>query len=231
MADDEIFGPGWTGWESYQLFAESVKKNLRYVREKIANDFLDNVLATCEKRKLLIPREKVYWRARLGCEIEQGTRIFNDEDGGMRIVSDEERPYRRDEMRPISNWQSEGRANPRGIPYLYLASSRETALADVRPWIGSIISVARFKIRRDLNVIDCSQHHSKNAALALIFNRTGSHEDGMWVAIDQAFAKPVNRDDEGREYIPTQIIAELFKCHGFNGIRYKSLLSEACLSG
>jgi RES domain-containing protein len=42
-------------------------------------------------------------------------------------------------MKPIPKWQGEGRANPRGIPVLYLATHRETALAEVRPWIGAVI--------------------------------------------------------------------------------------------
>ena len=33
MADDP-FGPAWRGWESYRLFAELVKTDLRYVRRK-----------------------------------------------------------------------------------------------------------------------------------------------------------------------------------------------------
>ena len=48
----------------------------------------------------------------------------------------------------------------------------------------------------------------------------------MWIAIDRAFATPVSRDDEFKEYVPTQIIAELFKSEGFDGIVYKSLLSD-----
>jgi len=48
----------------------------------------------------------------------------------------------------------------------------------------------------------------------------------MWTAIDRAFATPVSRDDESKEYVPTQIIAELFKSKGFDGIYYKSLLSD-----
>ena len=48
----------------------------------------------------------------------------------------------------------------------------------------------------------------------------------MWMAIDRAFATPVSRDDEPKEYIPTQIIAEVFKSEGFDGITYKSLLSD-----
>jgi hypothetical protein len=129
-------------------------------------------------------------------------------------------------MKPISNWQSEGRANPRGIPYLYLATTRDTALAEVRPWIGATISVAQLQVRRDLNVIDCSKHHSKDSVLSLIRDRTRPTEDGMWMAIDRAFATPVGRDDESKEYVPTQIIAELFKSEGFDGIVYKSLLSD-----
>jgi hypothetical protein len=130
-------------------------------------------------------------------------------------------------MKPIPNWQSEGRANPRGIPYLYLATTRDTALAEVRPWIGSKISVAQFMIERDLNVIDCSKHHKKEFIRALkLYDKMLNREDGIWAAIDQAFAQPVTRNDESGQYIPTQIIAELFKREGFDGIQYKSLLSE-----
>jgi hypothetical protein len=220
--DASRFGSVWKGWETYQLFAESVKTNLRYVRYRAANDFLENVLATCGNRKLTIPQGNIYWRARLGCEYEQVIR----EDGDIQVFWNEDRPYSRDGMKPVSNWQSEGRANPRGIPYLYLATTRDTALAEVRPWIGSPISVAQFQIRRDLNVIDCSKHHSKKNTVALIGDKTRSREDGIWIAIDQAFATPVTGDDKGGDYIPTQIIAEMFKCEGFDGIVYKSLLSE-----
>jgi hypothetical protein len=216
---DDPLGPAWWGLESYRQFAQSVKTDLRYVRSKGASDFLNEVLASSGNRKLTIPRGHIYWRARLGCEYEEVTR----EDG---YIHEDDRPYSVDAMKPISNWQSEGRANPRGIPYLYLATTRDTALAEVRPWIGATISVAQFRVRRDLNVIDCSRHHSTHEIVNLIGDHTRSREDGVWVAIDQAFATPVSRDDESKEYIPTQIVAELFKSEGFDGIVYKSLLSE-----
>jgi len=54
------------GWETYRLFAVSVKANLRYVRYRAANDFLDNVLDSCGNRKIAIPQGSIYWRARLG---------------------------------------------------------------------------------------------------------------------------------------------------------------------
>jgi hypothetical protein len=216
------FGPAWRGLESYRLFAESVKTDLRYVRHKDATNFLNRVLASCGDRKLTIPTGKVYWRARLGCDSEEIT----DDNDGIPVIYDADRPYSQDKMKPISNWQIEGRANPRGIPYLYLATTPDTALAEVRPWIGATISVAQMRVRRDLNVIDCSKHHSRDSAVKLIGDHTRPIEDGMWTAIDRAFATPVSRDDESKEYVPTQIIAELFKSEGFDGIVYKSLLSD-----
>jgi hypothetical protein len=181
------------------------------------------VIASCGDRKLTVPKGHTYWRARLGCEYEE---VTDEDSADIHVTHIEDRPYSKKDMKPISNWQREGRANPRGIPYLYLATTRETAMAEVRPWIGATISVAQLRVRRDLNVIDCSKYHSKDSFLSLIGDHTRSLEDGMWIAIDQAFATPVSGDDESKEYVPTQIIAELFKSKGFDGIVYKSLLSD-----
>jgi len=221
-APSEFFGPAWEGWESYRQFAESVNAQLRYVRSELAERFLTNVRGSCDSRKVTIPKAKMFWRARLGCKEE----LVTDEHDDIAVSHIEEQPYDRKDMKPISNWQTEGRANPRGIPYLYLATDMNTALAEVRPWIGATISVAQLKIQREISVIDCSKHHAKDNLFDIVLDRNRSKEDGIWVAIDQAFATPVNKDDEAREYIPTQVIAEFFKSEGFDGIVYKSLLSN-----
>ena len=49
-------------------------------------------------------------------------------------------------------------------------------------------------------------------------------EKSVWDDIDRAFAKPVERNDDLADYAPTQIIAELFKAEGFDGIAYRSAL-------
>src|SRR5579883_3243042 len=184
------FGSAWYGWDDYQSFAQSVKTNLRYVRDSTVNNFLSDILTTCTNRKFHIARGDVYWRARLGCEYE---RVTSDGEN-MQISWDEERPYKEEGMKPVPNWRSENRANPLGIPYLYLATTRDTALAEVRPWLGSIISLAQLKIRRDLKVIDCSRHHEKKNMMALFTDRALTREDGIWWAIDRAFATPVTRE-------------------------------------
>lgn len=220
---DDWFGPAWQGSHSYDEFAQSVKSSLRYVRSKPANAFLDEVLASSSRRKVDIPQGSIFWRARLGCDSVEVTQTDEEED--IAAVYEEDRPYAASGMKPVPNWQSEGRANPRGIPCLYLATSHDTALAEVRPWIGATISAAQFQTKRELNIIDCSKHH-KTSALAIYGNKSLSREDGIWIAIDQAFAKPVGRDVESREYIATQILAELFKAAAFDGIVYKSLLTK-----
>src|ERR1700741_12272 len=121
--------PAWKGWQRYHLFAESVKTTLRFVRNNATNEFLEKVLSSCGERKVTIPEKRIFWRARRGCEFKLLTEKHDDLD----VSWDEERPYSQKEMKPISNWQCEGRANPRGIPYLYLATDRSTALAEVRP--------------------------------------------------------------------------------------------------
>jgi hypothetical protein len=48
----------------------------------------------------------------------------------------------------------------------------------------------------------------------------------VWAAIDGAFAEPVTRTDDTADYAPTQIIAELFRSEGYDGVAYKSAFGE-----
>jgi hypothetical protein len=100
VADDSTsFGPAWEGWESYRLFAESVKTDLRYVRRTAENGCLNEVLATSGPRRLIIsPGQHVYWRARLGCAHEEVT----DKDGDLHVSWPENRPYAQADMKPVS---------------------------------------------------------------------------------------------------------------------------------
>jgi len=70
-------------------------------------------------------------------------------------------PYAR--MKPLSDSATEGRANPKGIPCLYVATDKETAMSEVRPWLGAILSVAIFKLPKDLKIIDFSVGHEYNS--------------------------------------------------------------------
>ena len=51
-------------------------------------------------------------------------------------------------------------------------------------------------------------------------------ERSVWTDIDLGFAEPVDRRDDVADYAPTQIIAELFKLNSYDGVKYRSALSN-----
>jgi hypothetical protein len=109
----------------------------------------------------------VLWRAQLGHEYreeKQGDEVFEIEAA-----------YSPARMKPLPDKAYDGRANPKGIPCLYLATRKETALSEVRPWIGSYVSVGQFKILRDVELIDCSREH-KDFPLHLVLQELEEQE-------------------------------------------------------
>jgi hypothetical protein len=205
----------FNSWRSYWNFSSAAKLRSRYIYDEEVQQFLNAVLATGEKRKATIPKGTILWRAQLGCT----TREVYLQDGG--VIPDEECPFPPERMKPEPGRASEGRANPKGIPYLYLSDDRDTALAEVRPWIGSRISVAQFRVLKDLLVIDCSQD-SERSVIYFKEPEPDKREEAVWGDINAAFSQPITPMDRVADYVPTQIIAELFKSSGCDGIVYRS---------
>jgi hypothetical protein len=121
-------------------------------------------------------------------------------------------------MKPLSDEAVEGRVNPKGIPCLYFATSPDIAMTEVRPWLGSTISLATFKTLRDLRLVYCSDMDTE----------PGQHPDDVrvWQDINTAFAEPAVRSDRTGDYAATQILAELFKREGADGLTYNSAFSD-----
>jgi len=169
-----------------------------------------------ETRKL--KSHSTFLETALGCDLKH---IYENGEH----VDDNPIPYSPKRMKPIARHATEGRANPKGIPYLYLATNPETALAEIRPWKESFISLGKFKTVRSLRLINCIieplSHH-------IYFNEPSveKREESVWSEIDRAFARPVNNNDDVADYVPTQIIAELFKANKFDGIAYRSSLGN-----
>jgi len=221
---DDPSGPAFASWRSYQLFASRIRGARRFVWTAEIQAFLDTVLATATSREFVIPEGQVFFRAQRGVE------YVANEHGGEEPLG-----HGRERMKPLPNRASEGRANPAGIPVLYLATKIETAVAETRPWIGAEMSVARFKTIRPLTVITFIQDVRKSALTTVLFSEilgTSSPDlerttEAVWADIDNAYSTPVSRDDVGSaDYAPTQIITELFKNAGYDGIAYNSNFGE-----
>lgn len=73
-------------------------------------------------------------------------------------IQEEDVAYTIDEMgTPPKHRAGHGRANPAGIPYLYLASTIPTAISELRPHTGETASVAEFSVEPGLKIVDLRQ--------------------------------------------------------------------------
>ena len=120
-----------------------------------------------------------------------------------------------------------GRANPPGFAYLYLATDPETALAEMRPWLREHLTLALFEVQREIKLVVCRPGNED--IFERLFEENPSVEkvtQYVWNDIGRAFARPVSKDDQQSAYIPTQILAEVFKAQGFDGLAYRSSLAR-----
>lgn len=200
----------FSGPRDFLDFRTEASQRSRYLRSKSGEKFLGAVADTCKARLERIPAGAEFWRAQIGHD-------WTSDADGRRISG----PHPETRMRPWQDRAYEGRVNAKGIPCLYLATTREVAMSEVRPWIGSILSVARFSLGRDVTVVDCSKYHGFDAPND---DLTGLDElnEKVWAHIDYAFSRPVTRSDNTAEYAATQIIAEVFRSEGYDGVIYKS---------
>jgi hypothetical protein len=129
-------------------------------------------------------------------------------------------------MKPLPHSAHEGRVNPKGIPCLYLATDKETAMAEVRPWIGSSVSAGPFRIARDLTVIDFSVGHDSKFEFYFDEPSPPEREKSVWAQVDRAFSEPASVEPDTANYVPTQVISEFFRKQGLDGVAYKSRLGN-----
>ena len=194
--------------KAFRTFRQEILRERRYLWSKAAQEFLEGVAVTCRRRFKTVPAGQRYWRAQLGHQSR-----FDDQSG-ERVIS----PHPEERMKPLSDEAVEGRVNPKGIPCLYFATSPEIAMTEVRPWLGSTISVAAFETLRALRLVDCSEPEPNQAESSI--------EAAVWQDINGAFAEPIVRSDRTGDYAATQILAELFKREGSDGLTYKSAFSD-----
>jgi hypothetical protein len=144
-------------------------------------------------------------------------------------INDHTTPFDIKDMgKPPKDLITEGRANPVGIPYLYLASDSITAVTELRPPKGEIISVAKFLVEHPLKLADLRNPKKTISPFAL-------SEDGLLqVYSDMAYlcslgeelTKPVVPRHARLEYLPSQYLCELIKMIGYDGVIYRSSVGD-----
>lgn len=197
--------------DAFWIFATEIATRRRYLRSAEADMFLKMVGRACHERTTTIPTGTLFWRAQLGHDWATHPRR------GEKIKA----PYPENRMKPLYDRAYEGRVNPKGIPCLYFATSPEVAMSEVRPWIGSTMTVSRFRIGRELVLVDCSRNGIAEADPEL----PADTDKYVWASIDEAFSQPVTDTDSKADYAATQALAEVFAEEGLDGVIYRSVFS------
>jgi hypothetical protein len=202
-------------------FSDEILENINYwsvLKEQLKWErrYLTNIEVLTEdlgwdsffESKTIITNDEIFYRARLH-------------------QNSQENIYPIGEMSaPPAKYASAGRANPLGIPYLYLSDNEETILYEVRASYLDEISIALFSKNEDF----------ENEIIISDFTETPSLYDPKGVnkkikstllkkLISRDLSKPMRRYDSELDYIPTQFICEFIKTFtNVQGIKFRSSL-------
>ena len=114
------------------------------------------------------------------------------------------------------NWGNQGRINPDGITYLYLASTQDCAATEISPVIGDWVSVAKIEFLECARVFNLGK-----MVVSGIFEDQARSDWAMTVMakLDDTFSRPYRSNGD---YLLCQYVSEFLKNIGFDGIRFLS---------
>lgn len=126
---------------------------------------------------------------------------------------------------PPSQLTTAGRANPKGISYVYVADNEDTCVSEVRPYKGSDIYVSTFKSNVERRVIDLTEPRTLFSVIP--FSESQYGEVLSIIDLLESFSKelsiPVKPHLSELDYIPTQFLCEYIKSLGpYDGIIFNS---------
>ena len=136
-------------------------------------------------------------------------------------------PYPIEEMGmpPVYKAKS-GRANPIGIPYLYLASDQETAISEIRPMPLDKITLGTFHLLENFKIIDLAKKVSISPFQFGDHIADYFYYRGLLDILGKELSKPIPQQNSNLEYIPLQYLCEFIKTLGYEGVAYKSSIGD-----
>jgi hypothetical protein len=130
---------------------------------------------------------------------------------------------------PPKERASNGRANPAGIPYLYLGSSPETATSEIRPHTGEVAYVADFTLPESLKAVDL-RNPRKMVSPFLLGDASAIRQlradMPLLERLGEELTRPVLPSRAAIDYIPSQYLCEFIKKCGYDGVVYRSSVND-----
>ena len=183
-------------WEN---FAEEIKfKNRFFLKETVDLKLLAILLKYFSRS---YHKGKIFYRVRI-----------SDQTG-----------FSIDQMgKPPADKATSGRANPKGIPYLYLATRADTAIYESRSTYLDYVTIAEFKLIDTLQVVSLREITSLSPFIFgdQITNYI-SHQKYL-SRLEKELSKPIRKNDKELDYLPSQYLCEYVKSLGYDAIEYGS---------
>lgn len=189
----------------WDLFSKEIKeKNRFFLSEVIDTDTLDSIFG---RLVVTYPTDSVFYRARIS-------------DDALNIVH---------LGKPPAALTTPGRANPVGIPYLYVSESEKTTLYETRVALHEGITIGKFISKEPINLV--SLKSISNYGPFEILDRGFTLEEFIQFRpylqkLGDELSKPVRKQDVNLDYLPTQFLCEYIKSKlGFDAVEYKSAMN------
>ena len=152
--------------------------------------------------------------------ITKGTPLYR-----ARVLTSEVVPETSEMGAPPASKASPGRANPVGIPYLYLSYEERTCIYETRVANHTRVAIGTFATDRELKVLNLADievpdfFSTEDPVASISFYR-------YLQALGNELKRPVRSSDQVIDYIPTQYLCELAKSSGLDGVLYSSSLDH-----
>lgn len=207
----------------WERLSESIKSRNRFFNSEAA-EILSSVFDGVEDIRYG-DDEKIITTAGDGCEIEEiiRARFFTSLEDVPKAMLNPEKEL----GPPPAHIAGEGRLNPSGLPVFYGALDIDTAYAEIRAPVGSYVVSTKFKIHKELKLLDLSRLRPILED-GTLFDRLSSKVQNqlsnlMFIGAKLAF--PVLPGHEHNGYLTTQAIADFLSAlHApkLDGIIYSS---------
>ncbi len=165
----------------------------------------------------IVPSGSEFFRGRIGVKSRLSAKHALAAGGGtFRYL-----PFSgKDIDRPPLKLATEGRFNRARVSLRYLASDVQTAVAELRPHPGHLVSTAMFRLKRDMKVANFAKHDIRN------FLSDSRLEDLRSIlSIADVLNVPVQPEHRVL-YAATQLFADVLRSAGFEGLTFNSTVGK-----
>lgn len=189
----------------WDFFANDIKRNNRFfLDQKIDTELLQSIF---ERLSFTYPRGMEFYRAR---------------------ISESHLPL--NELgKPPFQYATPGRANPIGIPYLYVSNSEKTTLYETRVSLHESVTIGKFLLKAPLSLVSLKNiaEYGPFEIMDKDFDIDGFIRYRPYLQkLETELSKPVRKQDVHLDYLPTQFLCEFIKSLGFDAVEYKSAMNS-----